>query len=189
MDEKRNHGDRRPKPPERDEDCEPKHKRFPLIEGLLSILNKLTLTYDMAKDIKKILLSFKNEAIDLLKQVLRRTDAIDARLQKIEHQIEKLPILLPALDTLVVTQKRLEQKVDKMAIDLTKANAGLDALNLSFTEIVAEFAALKEQINDPASQAAVDAFGDKLAALGQAFKDINPDAVPPVEPTGNRRRQ
>ncbi len=97
-----------------------------------------------------------------------------------------LESLLSERKTQTVILKRVEQKVNKMAIDLTKANAGLDALNASFTEIVKEFADLKALINDPASQTAVDAFGDKLTALGQAFKDINPDTPGPA-PAGLKR--
>jgi hypothetical protein len=96
-----------------------------------------------------------------------------------------LESLLALFHTVPVTLRRLERKVDQMAINLDKANAGLEALNTSFNEIVTEFAALKDQINDPASQAAVDAFGDKLTAMAQSFRDINPDLPPPPEdPTG-----
>lgn len=73
------------------------------------------------------------------------------------------------------TLKRIERKVDAMALKLDKLQAGFDKIQATLDEIVKEFDDIR---NNPADQAAVDAFGDKLAALAQSFSDINPDTPP-----------
>lgn len=93
-----------------------------------------------------------------------------------------------------VILKRIERKVNEMAIKfdkleaaVTKIGIGQEALTASFAEIVAEFELLKTELADiPAAQAKLDslsdglsAFGDALATQAQAFKDINPDAPTP----------
>jgi hypothetical protein len=117
-----------------------------------------------------------------------------------KHLLESL---LGLFKTVPVTLKRIETKVDKMALNFDKLNAGLTALNesnnalvASFNEIVKEFQALKEQINDPANQAQIDAFGDSLVAAAatataqaQAFRDINPDLPPPPPPDEGAKRR
>lgn len=106
------------------------------------------------------------------------------------HDTRSLLEFLPRIFNLFsVTLRRIERKVDSMALNFDKINAGLESLNVSFNEIVKEFAELKELINDPASQAAVDAFGDKLTAMAQSFRDINPDLPPPPVEEGARGRR
>lgn len=56
-----------------------------------------------------------------------------------------------------------------MAVDVTKLNAGIAAVEAKLTDLKTQIAALQAQIaagpqTDPADQAAVDAAGDKLTA-------------------------
>lgn len=73
----------------------PQRERFPLIEGLLKIYNKVVNVFKLGKDILNVLLAFKDEALRHLHEILKFISQINHELREIKRRLDALETQQP----------------------------------------------------------------------------------------------